>query len=148
MYVIWCVLFFLSSRRRHTRCALVTGVQTCALPICRLCAYTGGLPDSVPGMTLDRQCSSGLQTISIAAKNIIAGEQDIVIAGGLESISLVQNKHKNSYRFVSKAVLAQQPTAYIPMIETAALVAERYGISRAQQDEYALQSQQIGRAHV
>src|SRR3546814_13280664 len=93
-------------------------------------------------MTLDRQCSFGLQTISIAAKNIIAGEQDIVIAGGLESISLVQNKHKNSYRFVSKAVLAQQPTAYIPMIETAELVAERYGISRAQQDEYALQSQQ------
>src|SRR3546814_15575197 len=93
-------------------------------------------------MTRDRQCSSGLQTISIAAKNIIAGEQDIVIAGGLESISLVQNKHKNSYRFVSKAVLAQQPTAYIPMIETAELVAERYGISRAQQDEYALQSQQ------
>src|SRR3546814_11515110 len=93
-------------------------------------------------MTLDRQCSFGLQTISIAAKNIIAGEQDIVIAGGLESISLVQNKHKNSYRFVSKAVLAQQPTAYIPMIETAELVAERYGISRAQQDAYALQSQQ------
>src|SRR3546814_12663404 len=80
--------------------------------------------------------------ISIAAKNSIAGEQDIVIAGGLESISLVQNKHKNSYRFVSKAVLAQQPTAYIPMIETAELVAERYGIPRAQQDEYALQSQQ------
>src|SRR3546814_277143 len=108
-------------------CAAQQGTQ--AYNLGRLCAYTGGLPDSVPGMTLDRQCSSGLQTISIAAKNIIAGEQDIVIAGGLESISLVQNKHKNSYRFVSKAVLAQQPTAYIPMIETAELVAERYGIS-------------------
>ncbi|MGH8445251.1 MAG: acetyl-CoA C-acyltransferase [Solimonas sp.] len=108
----------------------------------RLCGYTGGLPDSVPGMTLDRQCSSGLQTIAIAAKNIIVGEQDVVIAGGVESISLVQNKHKNSYRFVSQAVIAAEPTAYIPMIETAELVAERYGISRAQQDEYSLQSQQ------
>ncbi|HEY9547418.1 MAG TPA: beta-ketoacyl synthase N-terminal-like domain-containing protein, partial [Solimonas sp.] len=76
-------------------CAAQQGTQ--AYNLGRLCAYTGGLPDSVPGMTLDRQCSSGLQTISIAAKNIIAGEQDIVIAGGLESISLVQNKHKNSY---------------------------------------------------
>ncbi|MGV2480084.1 UNVERIFIED_CONTAM: acetyl-CoA C-acyltransferase, partial [Salmonella enterica subsp. enterica serovar Weltevreden] len=107
----------------------------------RLVTYTAGLPDSVPGMTLDRQCSSGLQTISIAAKNIMAGEQDIVVAGGLESISLVQNKHKNSYRFVSDAVLAAAPTAYIQMIETAELVAERYGISRAAQDEYALESQ-------
>ena len=108
----------------------------------RLCAYTGGLPDTVPGMTLDRQCSSGLQTIAIAAKNIIVGEQKIVVAGGVESISLVQNKHKNSYRFVSEAVLAAQPAAYIQMIETAEVVAERYGISRAAQDEYSLQSQQ------
>ncbi|HVT37330.1 MAG TPA: acetyl-CoA C-acyltransferase [Nevskiaceae bacterium] len=108
----------------------------------RLCAYTAGLPDTVPGMTLDRQCSSGLQSIAIAAKNIMCGEMDIVVAGGLESISLTQNKHKNSYRFVSEAVIAAEPTAYIPMIETAEIVAERYKISRAQQDEYALQSQQ------
>ncbi len=108
----------------------------------RLCAYTGGLPDTVPGMTLDRQCSSGLMSIGIGAKNIIAGEQNIVVAGGLESISLVQNKHKNTYRFASKAVIAAEPTAYIPMIETAELVSERYGISRQAQDEYALQSQQ------
>ncbi len=108
----------------------------------RLCAYVGGLPDSVPGMTLDRQCSSGLQTIAIAAKNIMVGEQRIVVAGGVESISLVQNAHKNSYRAVSEAAIAAEPTAYIPMIETAELVAERYGISRAAQDEYALQSQQ------
>ncbi|PTU31592.1 acetyl-CoA C-acyltransferase [Stenotrophobium rhamnosiphilum] len=108
----------------------------------RLCAYTGGLPDTVSGMTLDRQCSSGLQTIAIAAKNIIVGEQKIVIAGGVESISLVQNKFKNSYRFVSEAVLAAQPAAYIQMIETAEVVAERYGISRQAQDEYSLQSQQ------
>lgn len=121
-------------------CAAQQGTQ--AYNLGRLCGYTAGLPDTVPGMTLDRQCSSGLQTIAIAAKNIMAGEQDIVVAGGLESISLVQNKHKNSYRFVSEAVVAAEPTAYIPMIETAELVAERYGISRAQQDAYALQSQQ------
>jgi len=121
-------------------CAAQQGTQ--AYNLGRLCAYTGGLPDTVPGMTLDRQCSSGLQSIAIAAKNIMAGEQDIVIAGGLESISLVQNKHKNSYRFVSQAVVASEPSAYIPMIETAELVASRYGITRAQQDEYALQSQQ------
>jgi acetyl-CoA C-acetyltransferase len=121
-------------------CAAQQGTQ--AYNLGRLCAYTGGLPDTVPGMTLDRQCSSGLQTIAIAAKNIICGEQKVVIAGGVESISLVQNKHKNSYRFVSEAVLAAQPAAYIQMIETAEVVAERYGISRAAQDEYSLQSQQ------
>ncbi len=121
-------------------CAAQQGTQ--AYNLGRLCAYTGGLPDTVPGMTLDRQCSSGLQTIAIAAKNIMAGEQDVVVAGGLESISLVQNKHKNSYRFVSEAVLAAMPTAYIQMIETAEVVGERYRISRAAQDEYSLQSQQ------
>jgi len=120
-------------------CAAQQGTQ--AYNLGRLCTYTAGLPDTVSGMTLDRQCSSGLQTIAIAAKNIMVGEQDIVVAGGLESISLVQNKHKNSYRFVSEAVLAAAPTAYIQMIETAELVAERYGISRAAQDEYSAESQ-------
>ena len=108
----------------------------------RLCALTGGLPDSVPGMTLDRQCSSGLMSIALAAKTFMVGEQDVVVAGGVESISLVQNRHKNSYRFQSEAVVAAEPAAYIPMIETAELVAERYAISRAAQDEYALRSQQ------
>ena len=108
----------------------------------RLCAYTAGLPSTVSGMTLDRQCSSGLMSIAFGAKNIMAGEQDVVVAGGLESISLTQNAHKNTYRFISEAVIAAEPTAYIPMIETAEIVAERYGISRQAQDEYALQSQQ------
>lgn len=108
----------------------------------RLCALTGGLPDSVPGMTLDRQCSSGLMSIALAARTIMVGEQDVVVAGGVESISLVQNRYKNSYRFQSEAVVAAEPAAYIPMIETAELVAERYAISRAAQDEYALRSQQ------
>lgn len=108
----------------------------------RLCAVAGGLPDSVPGMAIERQCSSGLMSIAWAAKSILANEIDIAVAGGLESISLVQNKYKNSYRNVSKTVTDIDPTAYIPMIETAEIVADRYGISRQAQDEYALQSQQ------
>ena len=120
-------------------CAAQQGTQ--AYNLGRLCAYTGGLPDTVPGMTLDRQCGSGLMSIGFAAKNILAGEQNVVVAGGLESISLVQNKHKNSYRFISQAVLAAQPKAYIQMIETAEIVAERYHISRAAQDEFSLESQ-------
>jgi acetyl-CoA C-acetyltransferase len=108
----------------------------------RLCAYTAGLGETVPGMALDRMCASGLMTIASAAKTIMAGEQDIIVAGGLESISLTQNEHKNSYRAQSQAAIEAVPAAYIPMIETAELVARRYGISRAAQDEFALQSQQ------
>lgn len=108
----------------------------------RLCSIVAGLPDTTAGMTVDRQCSSGLMTIAGAAKSIICNEMDVAVAGGLESVSLVQNKHKNSYRSVSKAVLAQSPKAYIQMIETAEIVAQRYGIAREAQDEYALQSQQ------
>ncbi|MDH4566109.1 acetyl-CoA C-acyltransferase [Pseudomonas sp. BN414] len=107
----------------------------------RLCAVAAGLPSSVAGMAVERQCSSGLMSIALAAKSIMCNEIDIAVAGGLESISLVQNKHKNSYRNQSEAVLAQDPRAYIPMIETAEIVAERYGISREAQDEYSYQSQ-------
>ncbi|MDD2693272.1 MAG: acetyl-CoA C-acyltransferase, partial [Simplicispira sp.] len=108
----------------------------------RLCAYTAGLPDSVGGMAIDRMCASGLMAIATAAKGIMTGEMDIAVAGGLESITLVQNKHKNSYRAQSKSVLEAMPTAYIQMIETAEIVSRRYGISRAAQDEYSLRSQQ------
>ena len=108
----------------------------------RLSAAAAGLPDSVSGMQIDRMCSSGLMTIGLAAKSIITNEQDIIVAGGLESISLVQNKHKNTYRAVSKAVLANSPNMYLQMIETAEVVADRYNISREAQDEYSLQSQQ------
>lgn len=108
----------------------------------RLCAIAGGLPESVAGMAMERQCSSGLMSIATAAKSIMCNEYDIAVAGGVESISLTQNKHKNTYRNMSKAVMAKDPTAYIPMIETAEIVAERYGISRERQDEYALLSQQ------
>ena len=108
----------------------------------RLSAYAADLPDTVPGMSLDRMCASGMMSIGVAAKGVMTGEMNIAVAGGVESISLTQTKHKNAYRAQSTAVLAKVPTAYIPMIETAEIVARRYGISRLAQDEYALQSQQ------
>ncbi len=108
----------------------------------RLCVYTGGLPETVAGMAMDRMCSSGLMSIATVAKGVMCGEIDIGVAGGLESISLTQNEHKNSFRAQSPAVIEAMPAAYIPMIETAELVSERYGIARARQDEYAFQSQQ------
>ena len=108
----------------------------------RLCAYTAGLPTEVGGMVIDRMCASGLMSIATAAKGIMTGEMQVAVAGGLESISLVQNKYKNSYRAQSKAVLAAEPTAYIQMIETAEIVSQRYGVSRAAQDAYALRSQE------
>lgn len=120
--------------------AVQQGTQ--AYNIGRLCAYTGGLPDSVPGMALDRMCASGLMSIGVAAKGIMTGEMGIAIGGGVESLSLTQTKHKNSYRAQSQAVLEVMPAAYIPMLETAEIVSRRYGISRAAQDEYSLQSQQ------
>jgi acetyl-CoA C-acetyltransferase len=121
-------------------CAAQQGTQ--AYNLGRLCTYTAGQPETVAGMTMDRQCASGLMAIATAAKGVMTGELGVAVAGGLESISLVQNKHKNTYRAVSQAALAAVPTAYIQMIETAELVAQRYGVSRQAQDEYALQSQQ------
>ena len=108
----------------------------------RLAGYVAGLPRSVPGMALDRMCSSGMVAIADAAKTIMVGESDVIVAGGLETISLVQNKFKNSHRSMSKAAIAAEPAAYIQMIETAEIVSQRFNISRAAQDEYALQSQQ------
>ncbi len=108
----------------------------------RLAVYTSGLPETVPGMALDRMCASGLIAIADAARSIIANERDIIVAGGMETISLVQNKYKNAFKTPSQAVLAACPTAYMPMIETAEIVADRYQIARSAQDEFALQSQQ------
>ncbi|MDG0978765.1 MAG: acetyl-CoA C-acyltransferase [Halieaceae bacterium] len=108
----------------------------------RLCALAGGLPDSVAGMSIERQCSSGLMSIATAAKSIMCNEYDIAVAGGVESISLVQTKHKNAYRAVSQTVVDIDPTAYMPMLETAEVVSARYNISRESQDIYSLQSQQ------
>ena len=120
-------------------CAAQQGSQ--AYNIGRLAGYVAGLPHSVPGATVDRQCSSGMMAIALASQSIMTGNADITIGGGVESISLVQTKHKNNYRAVSKAAIAASPKAYIQMIETAEIVAERYKVSREAQDEYAAQSQ-------
>lgn len=119
--------------------ALQEGAQ--AFNIGRQAALKAGLPDSVAGQSVDRQCSSGLMAIAIAAKQIIVDGQTVAVGGGVESISLVQNKHMNLYRRQDPGLLESTPGLYAPMIETAELVAERYGISREAQDEYALQSQ-------
>src|SRR5690606_33686922 len=110
--------------------------------VARQALLAAGLPPSVAGMTVDRQCSSGMMAIAIAAKQILDDNMSIVIGGGLESISLVQNEHYNRYRAEDPNVLAAAPDIYMSMLETAEVVTKRYGISRERQDEYALQSQQ------
>lgn len=129
--------------------AVEDAIMGCAMPqgtqsrnIARLCALAGGLPVTTPGMTVDRQCSSGMMAIATAAKSISAGELDIAVAGGLESISLVQNERMNMHRTTDPNLVAMHEHIYMPMIDTAEIVAKRYGISREAQDEYALQSQQ------
>jgi acetyl-CoA C-acetyltransferase len=121
-------------------CATQQGAQ--GYNIGRLSVVAAGLPESVAGMTLDRKCASGLMAIATAAKQVVLDGMSIVVAGGVESISLTQNKHMNTFRAQSEAVLAASPHMYVPMIETAEVVASRYGISREAQDRYALQSQQ------
>ncbi|HEX7116393.1 MAG TPA: acetyl-CoA C-acyltransferase [Steroidobacter sp.] len=101
-----------------------------------------GLPVTVPGMSIDRQCSSGLMAIATAAKQIVYDGMEIAIGGGVESISLVQNDKMNRYRATDPWLVEHVPQIYMAMIETAEIVAERYGVSREAQDEYALQSQQ------
>jgi len=120
-------------------CALQQG--TAGGNIGRLAGLAGGLPVTVSGMSIDRQCSSGMMAIATAAKQIIVDGHDVVIGGGLESISLVQNENMNLHRAVDKALVAQHKSVYIPMLQTAEIVAKRYGISREQQDAYGYQSQ-------
>ncbi|MDP2141789.1 MAG: acetyl-CoA C-acyltransferase [Gammaproteobacteria bacterium] len=108
----------------------------------RLAGVAAGLPSSVSGMSLDRQCASGMMAIATAAKQIVMDNMPIVIGAGLESISLVQNEHRNNFRTVDPNVIAMSPHAYMPMLQTAEVVAKRYNISREAQDEYSLQSQQ------
>ena len=108
----------------------------------RQCLVRGGLPVSVAGMTVDRQCASGMMAISVAAKQIISDGMTVTIGGGLESISLVQNEHMNIHRAFDPWLNEHVPAIYMSMLETAEVVGERYGISREAQDEYALQSQQ------
>ena len=122
-------------------------VLGCATPekatgsnIARLSAIRAGLPVTVSGVTVNRFCSSGLQTIAIAAQRIIAGEADCIVAGGLESISLTQEGGRSA-PVTEDWLLSHKPEVWMPMIQTADIVAERYNVSREKQDEYSLESQ-------
>ena len=121
----------------------------CAMPegatggnIARQIAIRGGLPVTTAGATINRFCSSGMQAITIAAQRIMANELDVCVAGGLESISLVQNEHQNNFMAQEAWINKNKPELYYTMIQTAEVVSKRYNISREEQDEYGLQSQQ------
>lgn len=118
-------------------CAMQQGVQ---VTIGRNAVLASNLPVTVPGMSLDRQCSSGMMAIGVAAKQIMADNQTITIGGGVESISMVQTPEMRIAP--DPTVLEKHPQAYIQMIDTAEIVAERYGVTRDEMDEYALLSQQ------
>lgn len=120
-------------------CAMPEG--TTGFNVARQAALRAGLPVTVPGMTVDRQCASGLMAIATAAKQIIHDGMTVTIGGGVESISLVQNEHKNAYRVHDSWLSEHASGMYMSMLETAEVVAERYGVSRQAQDEYSWQSQ-------
>ncbi len=124
-------------------------IMGCALPqgssspnIGRLAGLAGGLPVTVAGMSIDRQCSSGMMAVATAAKQITTDGMQVAIGGGLDSISLVQNAHMNTHMMIDKDLLKLQKDVYMPMLQTAEIVAKRYGITRDQMDEYGLISQQ------
>ncbi|HET6366788.1 MAG TPA: acetyl-CoA C-acyltransferase [Pseudomonadales bacterium] len=121
----------------------------CALPegatgqnIARQAALRAGLPVTTGGVTVNRFCSSGMQAIAMAAQRVIVDRVPIMAAGGVESISLVQNEHFNNFRIHEPWLDEHKPEVYMPMIETAEVVAKRYYVTREVQDEYALASQQ------
>jgi len=123
-------------------------VMGCALPegatggnIARQIAIRAGLPVTTAGMTVNRFCSSGLQAIAIASQRVIAGEGEVYVAGGLESISCVQNE-LNRHMFQDEWLHRHKPALYWPMLQTAEMVARRYNIGREAQDRYGVQSQQ------
>jgi acetyl-CoA C-acetyltransferase len=118
-----------------------TQAGTQSYNIGRLTAATAGLGQGVPGFALDRKCGSGLTAVALAARSIIAGDIDAAVGAGVESISLTLTKHASTYRNRSEAVIAAEPHAYMPMIETAEIVAERYGVTREAQDEFSCISQ-------
>ena len=108
--------------------------------IARQIVLRAGLPVTVPGMTVNRFCSSGLQTIALAAQRIIAGEGEVYVAGGVESISCVQNE-MNRHMVQEGWLVQHKPEIYWNMLQAAENVAKRYGISKERQDEYGVQSQ-------
>ena len=118
-------------------CALQQGVQ---VTVGRNAVLASNLPVTVPAMSIDRQCSSGMVAIGIAARKIMSGEADIVIGGGVDSISMVQTPEMRVG--ADPAVTAKHPAAYMPMLQTAEVVASRYDVSRDRMDEYSLMSQQ------
>jgi len=120
-------------------CAMQQG--STGLNIARQAALLAGLPVTTAGATIDRQCSSGLQAIAIAANRIRLDGVPIMVAGGVEQISLVQNDRQNTYRMKDERLEEIHSAIYMPMIDTAEVVAKRYGIGRDAQDEYALESQ-------
>ena len=95
-------------------------------------------------MTIDRQCSSGMMAVATAAKQVIHDGMDVAVGGGVDSISLVQNEHMNLHRAADEELLAMHKDIYMPMLQTAEVVAARYNVSRDAMDEYGLQSQQRG----
>jgi|TARA_B110000037_G_scaffold47235_1_gene57867 acetyl-CoA C-acetyltransferase len=109
--------------------------------IARNSALSAGLPVTVSGMTIDRQCSSGMMAIATAAKQIIVDRMDVVVGGGLESISLVQNEKMNIDRYLDKNLILKHKHIYMPMLQTAEVVGKKYGISREDQDLYSYYSQ-------
>ncbi len=121
-------------------CAMQQGTQ--GFNVGRQSAIRAGLPVEVSGMTMDRQCSSGLMSIATAAKQVIVDRAPVVVAAGIDSISLVQNDKMNGYRAPDPWIRDNKPALHMPMIDTAEVVAKRYGVTREQQDEYGLQSQQ------
>ncbi len=120
-------------------CAMEQG--TTGSNVARQIALRSGLPVTVSGMTLDRQCSSGLMAVATAAKQVMYDGMDCVVGGGLESISLVQNEHMNLHRMVDEELMAVAPNFFMPMLQTAEVVAKRYDVSREAMDEYGAQSQ-------
>jgi acetyl-CoA C-acetyltransferase len=116
---------------------------TQGMNIGRMAPLAGGLPVSVSGMSLDRQCSSGLMSIATAAKQVICDNMDTVVAGGVDQISLIQNEHFNMHRMVDPNLVSKHPQIHMSMIETAETVAKRYNVSRDAMDEYSLRSQQL-----
>jgi len=105
----------------------------------RMGSFAAQLPRSVPAFSLDRKCGSGLTAVALAARTIMCDEADVALAGGMESVSLTASA---APAYVNQSVIAHEPAAYIPMIETAEIVADRYGISREAQDQYGALSQQ------
>ena len=122
-------------------CAALTQ-GTSGMNIGRNAALRAGLPVTVSGMTIDRQCSSGLMAVATAAKQVMYDGMDVVVGGGLDSISLVQNEHMNGHRLVDNELVGMHKDIYMPMLQTAEVVAARYGISRDAMDEYGFESQE------